>query len=82
MKIILKDFQDVNTFTKGIEFFDGHIDVRQKHHLANARSFLQMCSLELEKPLYITIITDDVNVENDFYNYIKKWEIRDDSDEK
>ena len=47
MKIILKDFQDVNTFTKGIDFFDGHIDVRQKHHIANARSFLQMCSLEL-----------------------------------
>lgn len=82
MKIFLKDFQDVNTFTKGIEFFDGHIDVRQKQHLANARSFLQMCSLELESPLDVTIATNDVNVEKDFYNYIKKWEIRDDSNEK
>ena len=29
MRIILHDFQEVNTFCKGIEFFNGEIDMVQ-----------------------------------------------------
>lgn len=80
MRIILNDFQEVNTFCKGIEFFDGEIDMVQNRENSgrmqkiNARSFLGICSLDLNRPIDVTITTDDKGVEEDFYNYIKKWE--------
>lgn len=81
MKIILHDFQEVNIFCKGIEFFDGEIDMTQSRENSgrmqkvNARSFLGICSLDLNRPIDVEIRTDDANVETDFYNYLKKWEV-------
>lgn len=52
MQIILHDFQEVNTFCKGIEFFDGEIDMVQNRENSgrmqkiNARSFMGICSLD------------------------------------
>ena len=80
MQIILSDFQEVNTFCKGIEFFDGEIDIVQKRENSgraqkvNARSFLGICSLDLNRPIDVTITTNDKGVEEDFYKYLKKWE--------
>ena len=80
MQIILSDFQEVNTFCKGIEFFDGEIDIVQKRENSsrvqkvNARSFLGICSLDLNRPIDVTITTDDKGVEEDFYYFFKKWE--------
>ena len=80
MRIILHDFQEVNTFCKGIEFFNGEIDMVQNRESSgrmqkvNARSFLGICSLDLNMPIDVKIITNDKGVEEDFYNYIKKWE--------
>lgn len=80
MRIILNDFQEVNTFCKGIEFFDGEIDIVQKRENSgraqkvNARSFLGICSLDLNRPIDVTITTKDKSIEKDFYNYLKKWE--------
>ena len=81
MRIILNDFQEVNTFCKGIEFFDGAIDMVQNRENSgrmqkiNARSFMGICSLDLNKPIDVKITTNDKGVEEDFYNYIKKWEV-------
>lgn len=81
MRIILHDFQEVNTFCKGIEFFNGEIDMVQNRENSgrmqkvNARSFLGICSLDLNKPIDVKITTNDKGVEEDFYNYIKKWEV-------
>jgi len=83
MQIILHDFQEVNTFCKGIEFFDGKIDMVQNRENSgrmqkiNARSFMGICSLDLNRPIDIEIRTDDTNVKTDFYNYLKKWEVVD-----
>ena len=77
MKIMLPDFQEVNTFCKGIEFFEGDIDVRQGRLVTDARSFLGICSLDLNKPIDVTIKTNDNSVEEDFYKYLKKWEVVD-----
>lgn len=80
MQIMLTDFQEVNTFCKGIEFFDGEIDMVQDRENSgrmqkiNARSFLGICSLDLNRPIDVTITTNDKGVEIDFYNYLKKWE--------
>lgn len=83
MQIILHDFQEVNTFCKGIEFFDGEIDMVQNRENSgrmqkiNARSFMGICSLDLNRPIDVKIRTDDTNVKTDFYNYLKKWEVVD-----
>ena len=77
MKVIFEDIQDVYTFSKGIEYYDGEIDVKQGRHVANARSFLGMCSLDLNNPIDITINTDNKENESNFYKYLKKWEIKD-----
>lgn len=81
MRIMLPDFQEVNTFCKGIEFFDGEIDMVQDRENSgrmqkiNARSFLGICSLDLNRAIDVTITTNDKGVEIDFYNYLKKWEV-------
>ena len=81
MRIILRDFQEVNTFCKGIEFFDGEIDMIQdregsgRMQKINARSFLGICSLDLNRPIDVTIKAKDEDVERDFYNYLRKWEV-------
>ena len=77
MKVVFEDIQDVYTFSKGIEYYDGEIDVRQGRHVTNARSFLGMCSLDLNNPIDVTIKTNDKSVEEDFYKYLKKWEVVD-----
>ena len=80
MRIILHDFQEVNTFCKGIEFFNGEIDMVQERENSgrvqkvNARSFLGICNLNLNRPIEVTIKAKDEGVEKDFYNYLKKWE--------
>ena len=77
---MLPDFQDVNTFCKGIEFFEGDIDITQyrenSDHMqkVDARSFLGICSLDLNRPIDVEIATDNKGAEEDFYRYLKKWE--------
>lgn len=75
MKIMLSDFEDINAFSSGIQFFEGNIDVKQDHRIINARSFLQLCSLNLSRPIDVGIECERDNVKQDFYNYIKKWEV-------
>ena len=81
MKIILHDIQEVYTFCTGIEFYEGEIDMVQERENSgrvqkiNARSFLGICSLDLNRPIDVTITTNDKGVEIDFYNYLKKWEV-------
>ena len=81
MRIMLSDFQEVNTFCTGIEFYEGEIDMVQERENSgrmqkiNARSFLGICSLDLNRPIDVTITTDDKGVEEDFYKYLNKWEV-------
>lgn len=83
MKIILRDIQEMYTFCKGIEFYEGEIDIAQERENSvhtrkiNGRSFLGICSLDLNRPIDVTITTDDKGIEWDFYKYLKKWEVVD-----
>ena len=77
MKIKLNDMTDVNCFIRGSEFFDGDVDVKQKHHIVNGKSLISMCSLELSEPINAMIHTEDKGIEEDFYKFIKKWEVED-----
>lgn len=74
MKIILKDLQDVKAYCNGIEFFEGTIDIKQDRHNVDGRSFLGICSLDLTREIDVEISTTNNGVEEDFYNYLRKWE--------
>ena len=75
MQIRLRDFMDVNAFSKGIQFFDGVIDVKQGTRIGDAKSILQLYSMDLSKPIDISIITENKDVERDFYNYVRIWSV-------
>ena len=77
MKIMLKDLQDVKTYCSGIEFFEGTIDIKQDRHNVDGRSFLGICSLDLSRPIDVEISTSNKGVDEDFYKYLKKWEVVD-----
>ena len=76
MKIVFSDdFQDVNAFTTGIQYFSGDITLSQGKHIVNARSFLGICSLNINEPMDVKIETENDGVRKDFYNYVRKWEV-------
>lgn len=75
MKIILQDMNDINCFVTGSEFFDGIIDVAQKHYRINGKSLMSMCSLDLSLPIDVTITTGNKEVEEDYYRFLQKWSV-------
>lgn len=75
MKINLNDILSIQCFVKGCEFYEGEIIVTQGRHVVNGRSFLGLHSLDLSNTIDVKINTTNKNVENDFYNFIKKWEV-------
>lgn len=76
MKILLDDMNDVTCFVASNEFFDGTIDVVQKHYRVNGRSFMGMCSLDLTKPIDVTIDTDNEKIAEDYYKSLQKWSVK------
>ena len=65
MRIKLNTINDVNSFVNtSTKYYDG-------------KSILGIFSLNLTQPIEISINTDNVNTERDFYNFIKKWEVND-----
>ena len=77
VKIRLKDMTDMNSFINSNQYFDGEIDVVQGRYKIDGRSFLGLCSLNFDEPMDVTLKTDNKNVEKDFYNMLKKWEVVD-----
>lgn len=75
MKINLNSITDINCFVKGIAYYEGDIVVTQGRHVVNGRSFLGLHSLNLVEPIEVIIHSDRTDVEENFYNFIKKWEI-------
>ena len=60
-----------------VKYFEGNIDVKQGRQIIDGKSILGIFSLNLTQPIEISINTDNVNTERDFYNFIKKWEVND-----
>lgn len=77
MRIRLKDMTDMNAFIDSNQYFKGQIDAVQGRYKIDGRSFLGLCSLNFDEPIDVTIETDDTDVEQDFYNMLKKWEVVD-----
>ncbi len=74
MKIRLSTISDVNNFvTSCSNYYEGEIDVKQGRQIIDGKSILGIYSLNLMKPLDVTIDTQNKNTEQNFYNFIKKW---------
>ena len=43
--------------------------------MVDAKSLLGLYSLDLLRPIDVVIETDDKDVENNFYDFISKWEV-------
>lgn len=77
MRVLLNDTAELVAFRKGAEFFDGDIEVRQGRYIIDAKSSLGLFSLDLTKPIDVTITNSSERVRNNFYNYLKKWSVED-----
>lgn len=74
MRIKLNTINDVNNFSKACtEYYGGDIDVKQGRQIVDGRGILGIFSLNLMEPLNVNISIDNKNTERDFYNFIKKW---------
>ena len=74
MRIRLKTINDVNSFTKACsDYYSGDIDVKQNRQVIDGKSVLGIYSLDLTRPIDVTISTPDASIEHDFYCFIRKW---------
>ena len=77
MWILLNDTRELVAFRNGARFFDGTIEVQQGRYIIDAKSTLGLFSLDLSKPVYVTITCDSERVNGNFYDYVKKWSVED-----
>ena len=56
--------------------FEEEIYVKQGKQVINAKSLLGMYSLDWSKPVTVEIVTDNENVKDNFYKYVKEWEVK------
>ena len=76
MKIKFETLNDLNSFISGIKYYDGNVLMSQGKQIVNGRSLLGMYSLELQDIIDVAIDTPNPDTETDFYNFIKKWEVK------
>lgn len=78
-KIQLNYIRDMNAFVNTCStVFEEEIYVKQGRQVINAKSLLGMYSLDWAKPVTVAIVTDNENVKDNFYKYVKEWEVKDD----
>lgn len=77
MWILLNDTTELVAFRNGARFFDGTIEVQQGRYIIDAKSTLGLFSLDLSKPVDVTIACDSERVKYNFYDYVKKWSVED-----
>ena len=76
MRIQLNKISDIKTNQKTCSsIYDENIYVKQDKQVVSAKSILGLYSLDLSKSVEVTIDTDDKRVKENFYNYLKKWEV-------
>lgn len=76
MKIRLNMVSDINIFVRVCsQYYEGNISVQQDWQVVNAKSLLGMYSLDLTKPIEVTIHTTDEEIKREFYNYLAKWKV-------
>lgn len=77
MFIKFTSITDISSFFLGCQYYEGQITVSQGRHTVDGRSQLGVYSLDLSSPIRVQIIAKDPETENNFYNFLKKWEVSD-----
>lgn len=76
LKIKLNTITDVNCFVNSsVKYYEGNIDVKQGRQIVDGKSVLGIFSLNLMEPLEVSIETDNKGTERNFYNFISKWRV-------
>lgn len=75
MRVLLNELSELNAFRKGIEFFDGEVEMHQGRYVICANSVLGIFSLDLSKPVDVTINCTSDRVRDNFYDYLRKWSV-------
>lgn len=76
MVIQLDLIGDINQFVQGSRFYEGEIYIEQDNQKVNAKSILGIYALDLSKPIHVTIDTNRDDIKENFYNFIRKWEVK------
>ena len=77
MKIKLNNITDINYFSSSCsKYYSKMIMAKQDRQIIDAKSLLGLYSLDLLRPIDVVIETDDKDVENNFYDFIRQWEVR------
>ena len=77
MKIKLNKITDINYFSSSCsKYYSEVIMTKQDRQIIDAKSLLGLYSLDLLRPIDVVIETDDKDVENNFYDFIRQWEVR------
>ena len=76
MEIKLNLINDINVFVKTCsQYYEGDIWVKQGNQIVSAKSLLGVYSLDLTKPVCVTIESADQETKDNFYHYISKWRV-------
>lgn len=73
----LDSIDDVINFNKVCsELYEGTILADQGRFTIDVKSLMGLFSLNLLEPIKVYIETDNKNEKKNFYNYVKRWEIK------
>lgn len=75
MKIKIETVEKIKKFIEIVNTFHSDIDVKKDHYILDAKSIMGIYSLDLSKPIYVFINTDNINEEQDFKEKMKEFVI-------
>lgn len=76
MQIKLNTIEDVKNFVNVCSRYSpAYVDVKQDRQVINGTSILGIFSLDLLRPLTVTIDNENDNKKIGFYNNIQKWKV-------
>lgn len=78
MNVLLNTINKVKNFVDDISGFTSDIDVKLNRYVVDGHSIMGLFSLDLSQTLDVCIISDDQNEINDFYEIVKKYQVRED----
>lgn len=76
-EIKIGDISKAIGFVKACEKFNEDINYYYGRFIIDAKSLLGILSCSVEKPAKVEILTDNENVKDNFYKYVKEWEVKD-----
>ncbi|MBM6685530.1 HPr family phosphocarrier protein [Faecalicatena contorta] len=76
IKVLLNSTQNAALFVNTCCTYDEDIDYKSGRFILDAKSFLGVISMPLDKEAYVDIHTDDEKIRNQFISDIKLWVIK------